>query len=180
MSDVGPFPSDLFAVLARRLPPPLVDRAAERIRRRAIGDLSPRGLRPPPDGLYERLLRTGMIPTTDGRFIEALRAGRIKVVPAVQSLDRAAVILADGDRLEADAVVAATGYRRRAARRTSWDPGRGGPSGGARTEYASACAGPSLHRLHRAAQRQHAAVALRRPANRTAEGVALTAPGGPD
>jgi putative flavoprotein involved in K+ transport len=110
--EIGSLPADVFAVLGRPLPVPLVDWTSELIRRLMIGDLSPYGLPPPPDGLYERLRRTGMIPTADGRFTGALRERRVKVVAAVDRFDRATVFLADGTRLTPAAVIAATGYCR--------------------------------------------------------------------
>jgi putative flavoprotein involved in K+ transport len=110
--EIGPFPSDLFAVLGRRLPPPLVDRVAEGLRKWRIGDLSRYGLESPPDGLYERLIRTGMIPTADGRFVTALEQGEMTVVPALERFEGPAAILADGSRIEPSAVIAATGYAR--------------------------------------------------------------------
>ena len=110
--DVGPFPSDLFAVLGRRLPVRAVDWAGERIRRLTIGDLTDLGLQPPPDGIYSRLRRTGMIPTADGPYIEALKTGSVQIVAAVEHFDGPAVVLSDGRHLEPDVVIAATGYRR--------------------------------------------------------------------
>jgi cation diffusion facilitator CzcD-associated flavoprotein CzcO len=110
--DIGPFPSDVFAVLGRHLPPGVVDWASERIRRRAIGDLSVYELQPPPDGLYERLRRTGMIPTIDGRFIDALKRQEVQVVAAVERFRGGQVVLADGSAIAPDAVIAATGYHR--------------------------------------------------------------------
>src|SRR5439155_4297250 len=77
--NIGPFPSDLFAVLARRLPPAFVDRTGEAIRRISIGDLSGYGLNRPPDGIYSRLLRTGMIPTVNGPYVAAVKQDLIEV-----------------------------------------------------------------------------------------------------
>jgi putative flavoprotein involved in K+ transport len=110
--DVGPLPSDALAVLARRLPVGLVDAVAAGMRRLTMGDLSQCGLVAPPDGIYSRVRRTGMIPTVDGPFIEAVRAGDVEVVAAVERFEESAVVLADGVRLEPDVVIAATGYRR--------------------------------------------------------------------
>ena len=45
-------------------------------------------------------------------MIEAIKAGRIEVVRGVESLDADGVSLSDGARVEPDAVVCATGYRR--------------------------------------------------------------------
>lgn len=110
--DIGPLPSDLFAVLGRRLPVKLVDAASARIRRFAIGDLSPYGLVAPSDGLYSRLRQTGMIPTIDGRFIDGLKRRTVSVVPAVEALEQGQVLLRGGLRLDVDVVIAATGYSR--------------------------------------------------------------------
>lgn len=111
--NVGPFPSDLFAVLARRLPVRLVDSAAELIRRASLGDLRSFGLAPPPDGIYSRVMRTGMIPTVDGPYLRAIKQGHVKIVPAVVAFERGNVTLADGSRLQPDVVIAATGYHRK-------------------------------------------------------------------
>lgn len=110
--DIGPLPSDLFAVLGRRLPPAFVDAAAAGARKLAIGDLSQYGLDPPPDGLYARLRRTGMIPTIDGRFLQALKAQEVTISPAVDRFEAPTVVLSDGSRRTPDAVIAATGYSR--------------------------------------------------------------------
>lgn len=110
--DVGPLPSDVLAVLARRLPVGLVDAIGGAIRRVRIGDLSPYGLEPPPDGIYTRLRRTGMIPTVDGSFVKAIRQRRVEVVAAVERFEGRRVRLADTRELEPDVVIAATGYDR--------------------------------------------------------------------
>ena len=110
--NVGPLPSDLFAVLGRHLPTRLVDWAGERVRRLTIGDLSEFGLHPPPDGIYTRVKRTGMIPTVDGPYVQAVKQRSVQVVPAVERFNEGGVELADRSRLEADAVIAATGYER--------------------------------------------------------------------
>jgi putative flavoprotein involved in K+ transport len=110
--NVGPVPTDAFAVLGRRLPVATVDAAAEVIRKIRIGDLSKYGINSPPDGIYTRVNRTGMIPTVDGSFLDAIKNGRVEVVPAVDSLHASHVALADGSIIEPDALIAATGYRR--------------------------------------------------------------------
>ena len=108
----GPFPTDLFAVLGRRLPVPLVDAVGRAVRRLSIGDLSRYGLPAPEDGIYSRLKRTGMIPTADGPYIDAVKARVVEIVPAVEALDGRHVELTNGARVQVDAVIAATGYRR--------------------------------------------------------------------
>ena len=110
-STVG-LPNDLFAVIGRRLPPPVVDAIAWRMRRLTLGDLSPYGLSRPPEGPYARLRRTGMIPTVDsGPFLRALKGGAIDVVAGVERFEGRDVVLAGGQRIRPGLVVAATGYR---------------------------------------------------------------------
>jgi putative flavoprotein involved in K+ transport len=48
----------------------------------------------------------------DVGLIDAVRAGRVEVVAAVEGFEGGKVVLADGSRVEPDAVVAATGYVR--------------------------------------------------------------------
>lgn len=105
-------PSLALGVLFRHLPPALFDRIAATIRRVDIGDLSAYGLPTPKDGLYERVLRDDSIPLIDVGFLDALKAGKLVVVPALQGFDGPYACLADGSRRRVDAVIAATGYRR--------------------------------------------------------------------
>jgi hypothetical protein len=48
----------------------------------------------------------------DHDLIEAIKERRIEIVGGVESMDATGVVLADGTRIEPDAVIAATGYRR--------------------------------------------------------------------
>ncbi|MFH8366141.1 flavin-containing monooxygenase [Streptomyces sp. NPDC018031] len=97
-------------VLARRLPRRAVDRAARTVTRVTVPDLSGHGLPRPRTGLYTRALE-GALPVQDTGLLAAVRAGRVEIVPAVESLDGEKVVLADGSRVCPDAVIAATGYR---------------------------------------------------------------------
>lgn len=101
-----------LGVLVRRLPPRVVDPIARRLRALTVGDLTEYGLATPTDGLYERVLRDDAIPLVDIGFIDALKAGKVSIVAEVVGFDGDRVMLADGDTLVVDAVVAATGYRR--------------------------------------------------------------------
>ena len=51
------------------------------------------------------------MPILDHGFVDALRAHRIAVVPAVTGFDGARVRLVDGRTVAVDDVIAATGYR---------------------------------------------------------------------
>ncbi|MES5821793.1 NAD(P)/FAD-dependent oxidoreductase [Streptomyces sp. RG80] len=98
-------------VLVRRLPVGLVDRLARPMAKLSVPDLSAHGLPRPDTGLYSRV-KEGAIPVQDVGLIDAVRKGRVEVVAAVDSFDKAEVVLADGTRVDPDAVIAATGYAR--------------------------------------------------------------------
>jgi cation diffusion facilitator CzcD-associated flavoprotein CzcO len=109
----GGLPGDVAGIAMLRLPPRLADAHMKVIRRRVLGDLSEYGLPQPEVGLFTRLRRDGKAPAiVDEEVIEAIKARRIEIVAGVESLDETGVRLADGVRIEPDAVVAATGYRR--------------------------------------------------------------------
>jgi putative flavoprotein involved in K+ transport len=82
------------------------------VQRVTVPDLAPFGLPRPVDGVYTRIVRDGQIPILDVGFIEAVRRGRVEIVPAVTGFDGAEVLLADGDRITPDAVIVGVGYRR--------------------------------------------------------------------
>ncbi|MFB8176154.1 flavin-containing monooxygenase [Streptomyces sp. NPDC055966] len=101
-------------VLVRRLPVGLVDRLAGPFAKATLPDLAAHGLPRPDTGLYSRV-RQGAIPVQDAGLIDAVRAGTVEIVAAVDSFEGGnpgKVVLADGSRVETDAVIAATGYAR--------------------------------------------------------------------
>ncbi|MEU7058876.1 NAD(P)/FAD-dependent oxidoreductase [Streptomyces sp. NPDC046197] len=98
-------------VLVRRLPVGLVDRLARPMAGLSVPDLSAHGLPRPGTGLYSRVTE-GSIPVQDVGLIDAVRKGTVEVVAAVDGFEESKVVLADGSRIEPDAVVAATGYVR--------------------------------------------------------------------
>ncbi|MDQ0950546.1 putative flavoprotein involved in K+ transport [Streptomyces phaeochromogenes] len=98
-------------ILCRRLPVGLVDRMAGPLAKVSVPDLSAQGLPRPDTGLYSRV-NEGAIPVQDVGLIDAVRKGRVEVVPAVDAFEDGKVVLANGDRIGPDAVIAATGYRR--------------------------------------------------------------------
>jgi cation diffusion facilitator CzcD-associated flavoprotein CzcO len=101
-----------FALALLRLRPERADRIVNFIRRKEIGDLSEYGLPVPEEGTFSRLRRLGVAPAIiDKHVIDAIRERRIEVVAGVEALDDTGVQLADGTRIEPDAVISATGYR---------------------------------------------------------------------
>ncbi|MDO0933991.1 NAD(P)/FAD-dependent oxidoreductase [Streptomyces sp. DG2A-72] len=98
-------------VLCRRLPVGLVDRLARPLAKVSVPDLSEHGLPRPDTGLYSRV-NEGSIPVQDVGLIDAVRKGRVEVVAAVDAFEDSKVVLADGDPVGPDVVIAATGYIR--------------------------------------------------------------------
>ncbi|WP_327115862.1 NAD(P)/FAD-dependent oxidoreductase [Streptomyces sp. NBC_01341] len=105
------WPAQATAVLVRRLPVRLVDRAGRLMTRVSVPDLAAQGLPRPDTGLYSRV-KEGAIPVQDVGLIDAVKRGTVVPVAAVASFDGDAVVLADGSRITPDAVIAATGYDR--------------------------------------------------------------------
>jgi putative flavoprotein involved in K+ transport len=103
-------PAQLIGMAIRKLPPDWVDPLSQAMRRAAIPDLSAQGLPRPELGLRSAFLATGTVPILDVGIVEAVRRGAVEVVAAVEGFDGAEVLLADGSRIEPDAVIAATGF----------------------------------------------------------------------
>jgi putative flavoprotein involved in K+ transport len=104
-------PLNPVAVL-QRLPAAAGDRAAALSQRITFGDLSPYGLPPPELGLVSTNRKRHQGPVVDDGFVSAVKRGDVEIVAAVEGFDRDDVILATGERIQPDAVIAATGYQR--------------------------------------------------------------------
>jgi Pyridine nucleotide-disulphide oxidoreductase len=109
----GGLPGDVIGVTLLRLPPRIGDAIARFGRKQDLGDLTEYGLPIPAEGVMSRLQRTGQAPAiVDMEVIDAIKAGEIEVVRGVAELDETGVELADGARIEPEAVICATGYGR--------------------------------------------------------------------
>jgi glycine/D-amino acid oxidase-like deaminating enzyme len=109
----GPVPGDLIATWLWHMPTALADRIARFAARMDVGDMTEYGLTRPETGVFANVREQGKVPAiVDAEVIEAIKAGRIEVVAAVASLGSTWVQLADGARVEPEAVICATGYRR--------------------------------------------------------------------
>jgi putative flavoprotein involved in K+ transport len=104
------FPSQLLGIATAHLPVSVVDWIGSTIRRVTIPDLTPYGL-PAPARPYSDFLSRRLIPILDVGFVDAVRDGRVRVVAALERFEDGAAVLADGSRLQVDAVIGATGYR---------------------------------------------------------------------
>jgi len=77
-----------------------------------VGNLERYGLPRSPLGVATTLRRRQQAAVFDDGFVAGVKDGRIEIVAAVESFDGPDVLLADGARIQPDAVIAATGYRR--------------------------------------------------------------------
>ena len=109
--EVGGVASQRLGVALRHLPPAIVDPIVRLVQRLTVGDLSRYGLPPSPKGTYTRA-REGQIPILDVGLIDAVKSGKVTILPAVRAFEGRDVILESGARVQAEAVIAATGYVR--------------------------------------------------------------------
>jgi putative flavoprotein involved in K+ transport len=108
--DTFGFPSQVLGIATARLPVGVVDWIGSTLRRISFPDLAPHGLSAPARP-YSDFLRRRVIPILDVGLVEAVRSGRVRVVPALERFEDGAAVMADRTRLGVDAVIAATGYR---------------------------------------------------------------------
>jgi putative flavoprotein involved in K+ transport len=106
-------PSQVFGVAFKHAPERVMNPVATVLRRLSVPDLSPHGLPAPAGDGFTQFLRTRTVPILDHGFVDAVRAGSVRVVADVDSVDGADVRLRDGSTLRPDAVICATGYRTR-------------------------------------------------------------------
>jgi putative flavoprotein involved in K+ transport len=105
-------PGQAFGVIFRHMPVKVMDRAWPLIQKTAVGDLSEHGLPLPPPGAYSKFLRDDVTPILDVGLVPMLKQGKVEIVAAVDSFDGDDVVLADGTRIQPDAVIAGTGFTR--------------------------------------------------------------------
>jgi hypothetical protein len=107
------FPADLPPQLLIKLPARVADAFTRRLPGVLVGDLEEYGLTSPEEGIFSRLRREGKAPAiVDEVVIDAIKERRIEIVAGLEAFDESGVTLADGTRIEPDAVIAATGYGR--------------------------------------------------------------------
>ena len=101
----------LLSPLIARLPTKAADAAMAATQRLAFGDLTKIGLPSAAAGGVSRLTSEHIAIATDDGAVEAIMAGKVIAVPAVREFTQHGVILANGNLIGPDIVIAATGYR---------------------------------------------------------------------
>jgi putative flavoprotein involved in K+ transport len=102
---------NIHGLALERLPLRVADQIGWLSQRSLFGNLERYGLPRSPIGIAT-LSRHQQAPAYDSGFVSLLKAGRIEIVAAVVGFDGQDVLLADETRIQPDAVIAATGYRR--------------------------------------------------------------------
>ena len=103
-------PITYLALASRGLSPRVADRLNALTIRLAIGNLTRLGIRKRNDGPLEEIVNAQRIPVVDIGTIAAIRGGRIRICPAIESFSNDAVHFDDGRSEPFDAIVLATGY----------------------------------------------------------------------
>ena len=99
-------PVQRTSILLSALPAAVANRLGRMTARLVIGDLTRYGMPAPDFAPYS----TKRVPLIDVGFVDALKRGRVTVVPAVERLTPDGVVFADGTRQSFDAIIAATGF----------------------------------------------------------------------
>jgi putative flavoprotein involved in K+ transport len=105
-------PTQVLSIGTAVLPLRAADAVAGLVQKLTVGNLSRYGLRKAPRGVFTQMARDDVTPTIDVGMIAALKAGKVTVVPAVESFTKNSVVLADGSSVTPDTVVVATGFQR--------------------------------------------------------------------
>ena len=105
-------PTQSLTLATYPLPTKIADRVARGMQMLTVGDLSRYGLPKAPRGIFSQQAEDDVTPTIDVGLIDALKAGKIDVVGALESFTKDAAVLADGSTVTADVVLVATGFAR--------------------------------------------------------------------
>ena len=101
-----------LGILLAKLPPNVVDKVVYALQPVNTGNISKSGMPRASLGGITRFLEEDVAPILDVGLIGLLRKGTVTVVPAVEGFDGQDVLLAGGDRIQPDAVIAGVGFER--------------------------------------------------------------------
>lgn len=112
LREANGMPGQLLGVMLRPLPEPLMNKIWPVLQKNVVGDLTKYGMPEPAPNAYTRFLKEDVTPILDVGLVEMLKQGKVEIVAAVEGFDGDDVLLADGSRIQPDAVIAGTGFRR--------------------------------------------------------------------
>ncbi|KAK8555227.1 hypothetical protein V6N13_037418 [Hibiscus sabdariffa] len=102
---------ELAVSMMKWLPLWLVDRIMLILAHLILGNTEKYGLKRPSMGPLELKNTAGKTPVLDIGALDKIRSGEIKIVPGIKKFSRGRVELVNGQTLEIDSVILATGYR---------------------------------------------------------------------
>ncbi|KAL4015263.1 hypothetical protein IC575_027505 [Cucumis melo] len=102
---------ELAIMMMKWLPLWLVDKLLLVLAWLILGNIEKYGLKRPSMGPLELKNEIGKTPVLDIGALEKIKSGDIKVVPGIKRFTRNQVELVNGEKLDVDSVVLATGYR---------------------------------------------------------------------
>lgn len=113
--DLNGRPVQLTSIKLAKLPFGIGDWLGNFIRGIYLGDLKKYGLNAPKLSPVQQLKKTGKTPVVDIGTVDQIKAGKIKVMPEIESFDASGVIFKNSERKDLDAVILATGYKAKVA-----------------------------------------------------------------
>jgi putative flavoprotein involved in K+ transport len=111
LREANGMPSQVTGLMMRRLPVKVADVLAAGSSRMYVGDLTEYGL-PPNKRPITRAVEEDVIPILDVGLVDMVKQRKVEVVAAVQGFEGRDVLLADGSRIQPDAVIACAGFAR--------------------------------------------------------------------
>ena len=102
---------ELALLMMKWLPLRLVDKILLILACLILGNIEKYGLKRPSIGPLELKNIAGKTPVLDIGALQKIRSGDIKIVPGIKRFTRGKVELVNGETLEIDSVILATGYR---------------------------------------------------------------------
>ncbi len=108
--DVFGRPTQLTAMMLRKLPTPLGDFLSKHLGRLTVGDMRPYGLQRPSVSPLRQMREFAKTTVIDVGTIDKIKAGDIRVFPGIDQFTQHGVVFTDGREAAFDAVVLATGY----------------------------------------------------------------------
>lgn len=104
-------PCQSSAFVLSKLPSWLGDSIGLIVRKIAIGDLSPYGLKIRNKAPLAQVREEGKVPVIDIGTVDLIKKGHIKIVAGVKKFLQASIVFSDDREVDFDAIVVCTGYR---------------------------------------------------------------------
>ncbi|KAL4591018.1 hypothetical protein LXL04_003966 [Taraxacum kok-saghyz] len=101
---------ELASSLMKWLPVKVVDKILLILARCTLGNLEKYGIKRPLTGPIELKNSHGKTPVLDIGALQKIKSGKIKIVPGIKKFSSGRVELVNGENLEIDSVILATGY----------------------------------------------------------------------